>query len=297
MKKNILLFVAFALTCSVCAQQVKTKVVKSTIMQGSVISIDKSKYRVTYTGKMVKDTLITPYRYIESEMRLDIGEHLTRFYDRTKEIRDSIILAGRMTGNFDLKNMPKTGGIQWQYYRNYPAQGQSAFLDNVLINNYQCIEKVEIPDWQLLPDSSATILGYECHLATTRFKGRTWYAWYAEDLPLSEGPWKLCGLPGLILRAYDKSRQYVFDGIGLANVYGTADVTFDKLERESISQKELREAQEKLDYTSLLEGIGGTASVVVTSSDGSVSTDRQDVRRKLKEINRIIKNNPIELCQ
>lgn len=293
-RKNILLLVALACVGSMYAQ--KVRVVRSS-RQGEMISVDKSKYRVTYAGKMVKDTLNTPYRYIESEMRLDIGEHLTRFYDRTKEIRDSIIHDGVLKGNYDFKNMPKTGGIQWEYYRNYPAQGQSTFLETVLINNFQCIEKVDIPDWQIVPDSSATIMGYGCHLAVTRFKGRTWYAWYAEDLPLSEGPWKLCGLPGLILRAYDAQRQYVFDGIGLTNTNGTADVVFDKMERESISQQDLREAHEKLDYTSLLEGVGTTATIRVKSSDGTVSSDEKEIKRQLKDLNRMMKNNPIELCQ
>ena len=296
MKKSILLFVAFALTVGAYAQVVVRSTVTSS-RKGESISIDKAKYRVTYTGKMVRDTLNTPYKYIESEMRLDVGDNVTHFYDRTKEIRDSIIHDGVMKGNYDFQNLPKGGGIQWQYYRNYPEQGKSTFLETVLTNDYQCIEAVEIPDWHIQPDSAATIMGYGCRLAVARFKGRTWYAWYAEDLPLSEGPWKLCGLPGLILKAYDQNRQYVFDGIGLANANGTADITFDKTARETISQKDLREAKEKMDLTSLLGNISSSATVKFKNADGSTSTDSKEIQRKLKNVSRNMKQNPIELCQ
>ena len=45
------------------------------------------------------------------------------------------------------------------------------------------------------------VLGYKCRLAIGTFRGREYKAWYAEEIPISEGPWKLGGLPGLILSA------------------------------------------------------------------------------------------------
>ncbi|MGI4874874.1 MAG: GLPGLI family protein [Janthinobacterium lividum] len=54
--------------------------------------------------------------------------------------------------------------------------------------------------WQLT-GKSQTILGYSCLSATTTFRGRTYTAYYTPKLPVSNGPWKLGGLPGLILEA------------------------------------------------------------------------------------------------
>ncbi len=56
-------------------------------------------------------------------------------------------------------------------------------------------------NWTLVDDSTKSVLGYECHLAETDFRGRHWKAWYTMDIPVSLGPWKLSGLPGLILAA------------------------------------------------------------------------------------------------
>ena len=55
-------------------------------------------------------------------------------------------------------------------------------------------------------------------LATADFRGRRWTAWFATDIPISDGPWKLGGLPGLILEAYDKGHQYTFTAVGLERV-------------------------------------------------------------------------------
>ena len=55
-------------------------------------------------------------------------------------------------------------------------------------------------------------------LATSDFRGRHWTAWFATDIPVSDGPWKLGGLPGLILEAYDKGHQYTFTAVGLERV-------------------------------------------------------------------------------
>ena len=55
-------------------------------------------------------------------------------------------------------------------------------------------------------------------MATADFRGRRWTAWFATDIPVSDGPWKLGGLPGLILEAYDDGQQHVFTAVGLERV-------------------------------------------------------------------------------
>ena len=66
-------------------------------------------------------------------------------------------------------------------------------------------------------DSTKNILGYECIMAETDYHGRHWTAWFAPEIPLSDGPWKLCGLPGLILEASDSSGQHCFTATGIEN--------------------------------------------------------------------------------
>ena len=66
---------------------------------------------------------------------------------------------------------------------------------------YNIVEDITIPEWTMYEDSTITVLGMECKKATTNFRGRYWEVWYTEEIPISQGPWKLCGLPGMILKA------------------------------------------------------------------------------------------------
>ena len=56
-------------------------------------------------------------------------------------------------------------------------------------------------EWTMVEDSTANVLGYECIMAESDYHGRHWKAWFAPEIPMSFGPWKLHGLPGLILKA------------------------------------------------------------------------------------------------
>ncbi|MDE6810470.1 MAG: GLPGLI family protein, partial [Muribaculaceae bacterium] len=82
------------------------------------------------------------------------------------------------------------------------------------MGNWKYREELKTPVW-IVTDSVKTIIGYECIKATTDFKGRQWIAWFAPEIPISDGPWKLHGLPGLILEAYDKSHDYEFEAKGI----------------------------------------------------------------------------------
>lgn len=256
MHKFILAITAALLMTSFASKAQNVISVRTTsLTNGEKENIDQAKYRITYEGKWVNNPAIKPYIYTDSEMRLDIGSQVTWFYDRTKQVRDSIMQASAKTGNFDFSNLPKGGRFPFIYYKNYPAMGKTIQLEALGTESYQCTENAETPDWQLIQDSIANIIGYHCQLAKTSFKGRTWYAWYAEDIPLQEGPWKLCGLPGLILKAYDENKEFEFSAIGMSTLSTPSPITITKEKREEISQKDLRNAKEKFTPGMVLEGL------------------------------------------
>ena len=70
-------------------------------------------------------------------------------------------------------------------------------------------EKKVIIDWKL-SDETKKIGRFECKKASAFFRGRQYIAWYAPEIPLPFGPWKLQGLPGLILEAYIPSKEIYF---------------------------------------------------------------------------------------
>jgi len=53
-------------------------------------------------------------------------------------------------------------------------------------------------NWNIKSETK-NILGYNCQKATTVHRGRTFTVYFAQEIPFADGPWKLFGLPGLIL--------------------------------------------------------------------------------------------------
>lgn len=101
-------------------------------------------------------------------------------------------------------------------YKNYKLR-EMTVTDAVSSDSFIYQDTLNAQHWQII-DSTKTFLGYECQKAECSFRGRRWTAWFTPDIPVSDGPWKLSGLPGLILEAYDVGKQYYFSIVGLETV-------------------------------------------------------------------------------
>lgn len=208
------------------------------------IPCDKVHFRLAYEMSFVRDTLQTPYRMEKETMILEIGHSVTQFYSYPAYHQDSVFgddmakKASQATINEHL-SAGSSGKIFWKLYMNYPQKGLSSYLDAISTERYCCVEKMEQPQWNICPDSTATILGYACRLATTYYKGRKWYAYYADEIPLHEGPWKLRALPGLVLRAYDAKRQFIFEATGMQQIKTDQDLYYKGEKFEPISKQAL----------------------------------------------------------
>lgn len=164
---------------------------------------DSTRLQVTY------DVLYLNYVEDDSLSRdiaqLDIGTYSSRYcslvsewYKKNSEGHSPY--KGTLSRREDVfKNMPENGLITFIHMPYWITTQDS-------INH--------LFDWQLV-EGDSIVCGYPCHKAQVTFRGRTWTAWYTLDLPYNDGPWKLCGLPGLILHAQDSTRQFIFDCTGI----------------------------------------------------------------------------------
>lgn len=65
------------------------------------------------------------------------------------------------------------------------------------------------PKWKLGTETKV-ISGFTCQSASGSFRGRHYNVWFTTEIPVSLGPWKLTGLPGLILYAKDLTGSLEF---------------------------------------------------------------------------------------
>ena len=206
--------------------------------------IDKLKYTITYRTKSVRDTTkldsVGRYNYGNDDMQLEVGEKVSYFYSATYRAYEEELRKSVDANNIAVPTSTSArGSISMDFYRNYPT-GKSTYLDKVIREKFRITEPLEQPQWDIIADSTKQILNYDCQMARCKFKGRTWTAWFAADIPLDNGPWKLCGLPGLILRAYDSKQQYIFDCVGMKQAKEDENITynsdFDKYATSSMKE-------------------------------------------------------------
>lgn len=224
--------------------------------------IDKLKYTITYRTKSVRDTTKTDsegrYNYENDDMQLLIGDKVSYFYSATYRAYEEELRKSVDANNIAIPTSTSArGSISMDFYRNYPT-GKSTYLDKVIREKFRIIEPLEQPQWDIIADSTKQILDYHCQMARCSFKGRTWTAWFTTDIPLDNGPWKLCGLPGLILRAYDSKQQYIFDCVGMKQAKEGENITYDtKFDKYvSATMKEFVDYQAKAVPEDMLSAAG-----------------------------------------
>lgn len=91
---------------------------------------------------------------------------------------------------------------------NYP-QDKITSHEAVMTFCYKVVEDKKPILWNI-NDGAGMVCGYDCKSAVGDFHGKTWHVQYTEEVPTSAGPWKLCGLPGLITSAIDSEGIHSF---------------------------------------------------------------------------------------
>ena len=164
---------------------------------------------------------------------LDIGVHSSRFYSQRFEVflhlRDSVERTtqdpmDRLQFMADMFGSKK--GREYEVYKHIPERGVLTYTDalhNDFFFSYQ--EKIPSISWDLV-EGDTLILDYPCFKAVTNFRGRTWTAWYSIDLPFDNGPWKLGGLPGLILAASESRNEFSFVATGIEQPSETKTILY-----------------------------------------------------------------------
>ncbi len=159
-------------------------------------------------------------------------------------------------------------------YKNHPA-GRLTHTEKICEDWFRYDEEMPALDWELT-DSVTTVLGYECHGAVCSFRGRKWTVFYSEDIPLPDGPWKLHGLPGLIMKASDEKGHYTFECIGIKSK-ADRPITIYKVPFNDVSRRDYYDTRHRYEvnpYAYFEATTGG--SVTVTDENGNPTPDAYD---------------------
>ncbi|MGI6815405.1 GLPGLI family protein [Bacteroides sp. KG123] len=188
---------------------------------------------VRYAEKF-RDNLIKQDKFRQDEMVLRIGKASSEFFSlwrrRYNEVQDSIlakggsqaeVLAARKKIAYPLSNQHQT------IYKNLPEKGMLTFTDRIFGKQYIYTEQTGKPKWKILQEKKS-IANHSCQKAEAAYLGRKWIVWFTVDIPISDGPWKLWGLPGLILEAEDSESDYQFTCIEIKKTAQGAAISVPK---------------------------------------------------------------------
>ena len=180
--------------------------------------VDTAKYEITYqiAAKLNPNPKYSHVAYKDTQTLL-IGKRISATYSRellkAREKADAEIKQGAETvDDFSDITFPE------DVFKGYPKPGTLTTSYRLFLSAGYGQYTEPLPDfkWQIQPETKK-ILGYTCQKALGEFRGRKYIAWFTSDIPLSDGPWKFCGLPGLILAVQDTEAYFVFTCIGVDN--------------------------------------------------------------------------------
>ena len=203
--KITLLYIFTTITLNVCAKTV----IDERKIESAIIEVLYKRIKIT-------DTLLVNTDFDTHYLTLRAGKNVSTFYCAKLKASDSSRVRNPLVHLkaflADEKSFNKYGALERDViFKNYPTGKITAHTRHSLCSwTYE--EDWEKPTWKIT-DSTSTIGEYECMLAVSDYRGRRWYVWFTPEIAISEGPWKLCGLPGLILEARDERNHYRYSAM------------------------------------------------------------------------------------
>ncbi|WP_175622387.1 GLPGLI family protein [Chryseobacterium schmidteae] len=252
-----------------------------------IVQLAAQNKEFTYEYQFISDS--TNQKDISKEiMILNVGKEKSHYYSLDKYISDSTINAESKKGLMVMPLPYKISEIDIKDLNNKKISFETKVGDS----KYNVEQNVNLK-WNLSNEFDK-ILNYKIQKATTEFGGRMWFAWFAKDIPIQDGPYKFYGLPGLILKIEDKTASHKFVLKGIKNTKGPFEYPYRKDE-----SRETKLGYEAYIKTYFQNRADPTAYLVgripdQRDSEGNFRTGEQIIREQKKfMLEQISKDNNI----
>jgi len=204
--KNLFCFILTAF--AVCASAGTTDEPK--FPSGADTCIVKCTYKLTFKPDSLSSNTISDYHV------LLIGKRLSQYTSKSSLAVDSLTnvyeaqpLNQQTVQNFGREYIKLARPlITFNIFKD-KVNSNIYFIDQLSSTTYYITEPNSVFKWVIEP-TILDVSGYKCKRATTVFAGRKYEAWFTSEIPVSDGPYKFTGLPGLIVKVRDFNDNYVF---------------------------------------------------------------------------------------
>ena len=263
-------------------------IVQQTAGQNSVT--DNFQYKAIYELSYQPDS--TDVESVKTEpMLLYIGDDISRFSSWGTAVGDSLKADVSKT-NKGLaaihqlqKQIPKTD-FPYNIFK-LRKSGKVYYSERVATDNLLYEEDLPLMNWQI-KNATKEVAGYRTQKATTAFAGRTYTAWFTAEIPITEGPHKFSGLPGLIVELSDSRNEYNFRLTSFEQLVPSIEVNFNPGDHMKVEKEEFQQIKRNydLDPIAALERSG----IKIHFNPKQERKAKNDIQEKLER-----NNNPMEL--
>ena len=200
--------------------------------------LDSAYMNCTYKLNYIIDTLNKSQ--ISTDIQtLQIGKDISKYF--SQYLLDYSVKIKKLTdqGAQRVPSLTERGACSYEVFKYYPS-GKYTITDfgaeRIGANVHE--ESIPILSWELKNEFD-TVLSYRCQKAVAQFRGRTYEAWFTSEIPISNGPWKLGGLPGLIMKVSDRQHYFNFECIGLESLKKKEPIKLYQIKYAQIQPKDL----------------------------------------------------------
>ena len=182
-------------------------------------------------------------------MLLQIGENISKYSDYYILKTDSLSDEYALQKMDEIEALNRLVPIQLKslslnILKDFP-KGKVSTYDYIPMSGlYYYVEEKNRPAWKF-ESGNAVFCGYNCKKAAVTLYGRNYTAWYTHEIPISDGPWKFWGLPGLILKITDDKNEYDFECIGIEKPRWTDAIYLNQQDCFPITKKRFNESVRK----------------------------------------------------
>lgn len=163
----------------------------------------------------------------EEYMELLLNDSISLFESVNKGIIDSLEFQNTLNTLEAIMSKPYT-----EFYYQIVKQNDKTTTFDVLDNgsfkgpnNFYYIENKSSFQWEIKEDT-VRINQLLCQKAELNFGNRKWTAWFTSEIPISDGPYKFSGLPGLIIKINDADNFWDFELVRLEPIAKTVFINF-----------------------------------------------------------------------
>ena len=237
-----------------------------------IVVIDTAKINVYYRYEFQLDTIRSLKKY--DVLVLQIGKTHTAFFSQFT--LEDITKNNRLSYKGTIINeKPAAQVVRYFLYGNIHEK-RIEHREPVSYRYWMYAEEQPRFDWTIYSDT-LKVAGYLCQKAECDYGGRHWIAWFSTEIPLSYGPYKFGGLPGMILKIEDMSRHYCFEAAYLDQE--ASPIVKVKVKTESVSKKYMFREKHKflINSTKYSDLVWGTDNSHIYGKDYRLDLLERDV--------------------